>query len=188
MGNLIVFLQDFARTFYAPRTLYAAILQGRRTPSWLCVAIYCAIYIAYTSWGAFHGVTPPVEPLLKIDLQRYYLVQSCYEAPLVFALWILASGLIHVLSRPFGGKGNFDTTLVMIGYALWAPWFLLIPFDMLQSSGGFYDLILTLLIIWTLYGTALSTRVNEGISWVGSIFSSVIAVLAVSLLLFTLIR
>ncbi len=183
-----VFLQDLARSFHAPKALYVDIHGGHRTPSWLCVALYCAIYVAYTSWAAFHGVTPPEQPLLKIELQRYYLVQSFYEAPLVFALWILASGLIQLLSKPFGGRGTFDATLVMTGYAIWAPWFLLIPLDIFRSSGLIYNLVLTVLILWTWLGTSISIRVEQGIGWLGALVSSLIAILSISLLLFVLIR
>jgi hypothetical protein len=188
MLNLNVFLRDFARAFYSPRTLYTDIHNGRRTPSWLCVAIYCAIYVIYTFWGAFNGITPPVEPLLKIDIQKYYFVQSFYEAPLVFAMWLLAAGVIHVLSKSFGGRGNFDTTVTMTGYSLWAPWFVLIPFDIVAGSGTIYSVALTVCILLVLVGTTVSTKVEEGIGWAGAFISSAIAIVAISLLLFTLIR
>ena len=188
MLNTNVFLHDFARAFYSPKTLYTDVHNGHRTPSWLCVAIYCAIYVAYTFWGAFHGITPPLEPLLKIDIQKYYLVQSFYEAPLVFAMWILAAGTIHTLSKPFGGKGNFDATLTMTGYSLWAPWFLLIPFDVIPVPELVYNLILTICILLIFIGTAVLTKVEEGIGWIGAFISSMIAIIAISAFLFTLIR
>ncbi len=188
MPNLSVFLRDFARAFYSPRGLYTDIHKGHSTPSWLAVLLYCAIYVAYTAWGAIAGVTPPVEPLLKIDPQRYYLVQSIYEAPLVFALWVMAAGSIHALGKLLGGRGNFDPMLVMTGYSLWAPWFILLPFDIFIASGWIYDLALTLLIVWTVLGTTIATWAEHGISWWKSLALSVIAILAVSLLLFTLIR
>ena len=31
---------DFVRAFYAPKSLYKEIHDGRATPSWLCVLIY----------------------------------------------------------------------------------------------------------------------------------------------------
>jgi len=188
MPKLDAFFYDFARAFYSPKMLYTDIHNGRRTPSWLCVAIYCVIYVIYTFWGYFNGITPPVEPLLRIDIQKYYLVQSFYEAPLVFAMWILAAGAIHVLGKSFGGKGNFDTTLTMTGYALWAPWFVLIPFDIFPVSATVYNIILTICILLVIMGTTVSTKVEEGIGWIGAFISSTIAISAISLLLFTLIR
>ncbi len=188
MMKLGTFFYDFARAFYAPNGLYRDIRNGRRTPSWLCVAIYCAIYVIYTLWGYFAGITPPVEPLLKIDIQKYYLVQSFYEAPLIFAMWILAAGTLHVLSRFFGGKGNFDNTLTMTGYALWAPWFILIPFDIIPVPQTLYNIVLTLCMLLVLMGTTISTKVEEEIGRVGSFVSSLIAVVGIGLILFTLIR
>jgi hypothetical protein len=32
--------------------------------------------------------------------------------------WILAGGVVHLLSKPFGGRGTFDDTLALLGFAI----------------------------------------------------------------------
>jgi hypothetical protein len=182
------FFHDILRSIFAPRRLYTEIHLGLRSPSWLFVALYCAIYMAYTIYGAFAGLTPPVEPLLKIELDSYYLVQSYYEAPLVFAMWILAAGIIHVLARFFEGKGDFDRTLRMTGYSLWVPWMILLPFDILPTSDLVYNLVLGICMLLMLAGTTIATEIEEGIEWGYAFLCSLVAILAISVLLFTMIR
>lgn len=182
------FFHDILRSIFAPRRLYTEMHLGLRSPSWLFVAIYCAIYMAYTIWGAFVGRTPPVEPLLKIDLDSYYLVQSYYEGPLVLAMWILAAGIIHVLGGIFGGKGDFDRMLRMTGYSLWVPWAILIPFDIFPTPELAYDLVLGACMLLMLAGTTLATEIEAGIAWGHAFLCSLVAIVTISILLFTLIR
>jgi hypothetical protein len=182
------FIRDFSRAFYAPRTLYTEIHNGRRTPSWLCVSIYCGIYVIGTLWLYFTGHQPTVEPWIKLDRSIYYLVQSFYQAPLVFLMWFQSAGTIHVLSKLFGGKGNFDTTLTMTGYALWAPWMILIPFDIISTPEWLYNLVLGFCILFVAVGTIISTKIEEGIGWISATIASIFAFIAIAIILFTFIR
>ncbi len=58
---------------------------------------------------------------LKLPEKTYYLIESFYILPLIFLMWILAAGVLHVLSGTFfGGKGRFENLFVMTGYSLLA--------------------------------------------------------------------
>jgi len=101
------FIKDFVRAFYSPKTLYAEISKGRSSNSWLCVLVYCLIYVVGSLWLYFKVFTPFVEPWIKLPENIYYLVQAFYILPLVFLMWILGTGVLHFLSRLFNGNGRF---------------------------------------------------------------------------------
>ncbi len=188
MLNWNIFIRDFWRAFFAPKTLYTEIHNGHRTPSWLCVSIYCGIYVIGTLWLSFTGRQPVVEPFIKLDPSSYYLVQSFYEAPLVFLMWFQAAGTIQVLSKLLGGKGYFDIILTMTGYALWAPWMILIPFDIFSTPEWLYNLVLGFCILFVVAGTSLATKIAAGIGWLSATSVSLVAFFAIAIILFAFIR
>ena len=65
-------------------------------------------------WLYFKGFTPFVDTWIKLPEEIYYLVQSFYIIPLIFLIWILGAGVLHVVSKFFGGSGRFDV-LFMLG-------------------------------------------------------------------------
>jgi hypothetical protein len=180
---------DFLRAFYAPRSLYRDIQAGRSTPSWLCVLIYCLIYVVGALWLYFKGFQPFVEPWITLDPEIYYLAEAVYLTPLIFLMWILGAGLIHVLGRLLGGKGRFDTTLTMTGYSLWAPWYPLAIVDSIHATPEWlYTTVLTLCMVFILIGTTIATRIEHGISVVRATVVSVVSFVSIGGLVFTFIR
>ena len=159
---LIKFIRGFARAFYSPKSLYGEMSKGRHYNSWLCVLIYCLAYVLGSLWLYFNGFTPFVPAWIKLPEDIYYLVQSIFIIPLVFLMWILGTGVLHILSRLFGGRGKFDVLFRMTGYALWAPWYPLIIADCIHSTPEWvYNTILGICIIFILTGTTLATKVEE---------------------------
>jgi len=188
MLSLIYFPHDILRSILVQRGLYLDIHQGRSTPSWLLVALYCAVYAAYSILAYLAGRMPEAEPWLKIDGEVYYLVQSVFVIPLILCLWLQAAATIHVLGRLRGGAGDFDRTLRMTGYSLWAPWAILLPFDILPTPELLYDLALGVCIFLMLAGTTLAAEIEAGIEWGYAFFFALIAILGVAIMLFALIR
>jgi len=133
-GKLRIHCKDFIRAFYSPKYLYMEISEGRKSSSWLCVLVYCLIYVIGSLWLYFRGFTPFVKSWIKLSEDVYYLVQAFYLLPLVFLMWILGISVLHVLCRQFGGKGKFEVLLIMTGYSLWAPWYPLIVLDCIHST------------------------------------------------------
>lgn len=182
-------LQDFLRAFYAPRALYRDLAKGRQSKSWLCVLVYCLLYVAGSLWLYFQGFTPFEEPWIKLSPARYYLVQSFYITPLVFLMWILGTGVLHVISNLFGGRGQFDTLFVMTGYALWAPWYPLFIVDCIHATPAWlYNTVLGACMIFILAGTTIATKIEEKVNLVVAISSSIIAFASIGLILFTYIH
>jgi hypothetical protein len=189
MKTLQIFIQDIGRFFYAPKSLYRDIHEGRPSPSWILVSFYSLIYVAGIIILYSTGKQPLVEPWLKLDPKIYYLVEAFYAAPLTFLMWILAAGTIHTIDRLCGAEGSFDNILRMTGYSVWLPWCLLIPIDFLNSiSETLYNIILGGLIIFTIGETALAARTEYKNSWFTACLASIIAVTSIGILLYTFIR
>lgn len=182
------FFHDLLRAYISPRALYTDIRDGRRSASWLLVLVYCLIYVVGTAWLASQHVQPFVEPFIKVAKEHYYLVQTFYEAPLVFALWVMAAGILHLIGRAFGGQGRYETILVMSGWSLYAPWMVLVPFDILAQENWFYLLVNVLLILLTVVGTAVAVKVEAGIKWGGAGLAALAAIVTMGLFFFVLIR
>ena len=189
MNTFKIFLKDFSRAFYGPVSLYREIHKGRPSPSWLCVLVYCLIYVFGTLWLYFNDYTPFVKPWIVLNPEVYYLAESIYLTPLIFLVWILGAGIIHVVSRLFGGSGRFDITLRMTGYSLWAPWYPLIIVDSIHKTPEWlYNTVLAICIVLVLAGTAIAVKIEEKISVFGSIVTSVVALGSIAGITFTYIR
>jgi len=188
-GKLRIHYKDFIRVFYSPKSLYREISKGRKCSSWLCVLVYCLIYIMGSLWLYFRGFTPFVKPWIKLPEDVYYLVQAFYLLPLVFLMWILGTGVLHILCKQFGGNGRFEVLLIMTGYSLWAPWYPLIVVDCIHSTPEWlYNTVLVLCIVFILIGTTVAAMVEEKINLIVAFISSVISLSSIGLILFTYIR
>ena len=180
---------EFCQAFYSPKALYQKISKERKSSSWLCVLFYCLIYILGSLWLYFRGFTPFMKPWIKLPEDIYYLVQAFYCLPLVFLMWILGTGVLHVLCRQFGGKGRFEILFLMTGYSLWAPWYLLIVVDCIHSTPEWlYNSVLLVCIIFILIGTSAAALVEEKVNLIVAFISSVISLVSIGLIIFTYIR
>lgn len=189
MKTLPTLLLDFVSSFVAPARLYSEIRDGRDSASWVCVLVYCAAYVAGAIWLHFHGFTPFMEPWLVLAPDAYYLAEAVYLTPVIFLVWILGAGTIQVLGRLAGGRGRFEITLSMTGYAFWAPWYPLIIVDSIHSTPDWlYTAVLTACFVWLLIGTTISTMTEQRLSWARSAMISVVAVGVISGITFTYIR
>jgi hypothetical protein len=130
-----------------------------------------------------------MKPWITLDPNIYYLLEAFYLTPLIFLMWIQGAGTIHMLSKFFKGKGRLDMTLKMTGYSFWAPWYPLIIADIIHSTPDWlYNLVLIFCMLFIIYGTAISVKVEENIGWVGSIISSTFSIAAMGIIIFTFIR
>lgn len=189
MRAVKVLLWDFARAFYAPRALYTELRAGRRSPSWVCVLVYCLIYMAGTLWLHLHGFEPFTAPWLVLDPKVYYLVETFYLTPVVFLAWILGAGIIQVLGRLFGGQGSFEGTLHMTGYSLWAPWYPLIIMDIIQTAPEWiYNTVLAACMVLIVVGTTIAVRIEQRISVPAALATAIVTFGSVGVMLFTYIR
>lgn len=182
-------LKDFARSYYAPRMLYRDIAQGHRSRSWVYVLLYCLIYVVGSLWLYAEGYSPFVSPWLVIPQGSYYLVQAFYIVPLVFLMWILATGVISVLARFAGGRGAFHRLLEMSGFSLWAPWYPLIIVDVIHATPEWlYNVVLALCMLLILRGTTVAVMEEERVGLFPAFGATAAAFVSIGLILFTYIR
>jgi hypothetical protein len=90
----------------------------------LTVGLGYAVTIAGIAWSG--GIASP--PWLVIPQAEYFTWEVLFVAPVTVLCWVLAGGVIYLLSKPFGGRGTFDDTLAVLGFAVaFATFISLIP-------------------------------------------------------------
>ncbi|NIM90658.1 MAG: hypothetical protein GTO17_06880 [Candidatus Aminicenantes bacterium] len=62
--------------------------------------------------------------VLKIPGEAYYFWEIFFTLPVMISGWILAAGIIQLLSRAFQGRGTFEVTLALLGFAITLPMFM----------------------------------------------------------------
>ena len=60
---------------------------------------------------------------VAIPRESYYFWEIFFAIPVYLAAWILAAGMIQLLCRPCGGRGTFEETLAVLGFAVTLPSF-----------------------------------------------------------------
>jgi hypothetical protein len=90
----------------------------------LTVGLGYAVTIVGIAWS---GGTPS-PPWVAIPPAEYFKWEALFVAPVTLLCWVLAGGVVYLLSKPFGGRGTFDDTLALLGFAIALPTFVsLIP-------------------------------------------------------------
>lgn len=72
-------------------------------------AIGYSIGVAYVL--SLAGALPMPEPYLRIPDESYFFWGTFFYAPVIVVAWLLASGLMYLLARAFGGRSNMDSLL-----------------------------------------------------------------------------
>jgi hypothetical protein len=88
------------------------------------VIIFCVCYSVTVLVFYLLGHTPVSKPFLTIPLGKWYLVQTFTTLPIGLAGFLSYSGLAYILSKPAGGKGNFDQTVASQAFTLYIPMFI----------------------------------------------------------------
>ena len=75
--------------------------------------LYTLVYVFLIFGGG-----QPFKPWLDIPLETYYNYNVFFCAPSMFLGWILASGVVHILSRIVTTSGTFEQTLCVFGFGI----------------------------------------------------------------------
>ena len=70
------FVLGFIQAYARPKSLYDKIARGENYKTWLCVLVYCSVYVIGSLWLYFKGFTPFEPPWIKLPEEIYYLVQA----------------------------------------------------------------------------------------------------------------
>jgi hypothetical protein len=127
----------------------------------ISLVLYNLVYIFLTAGG---GAPSSFKPWLAIPSEVYYSYDRFMLAPSMLGCWILAAGLAQLLSRFFSGKGSFEDTLSVFGFAIGISVLFSLAHDLPDSFLGAigvlnlkeYEVILNSptiwrTVLWTLY-------------------------------------
>ncbi len=165
----------------------------------MTVIIFGFLYTAICLILYFNHIEPIIPPLINFELSKYYLYEAIYCLPLGFLFWIIVAGFIQFLARYFGEEGTFEETLQVIGIGLYVPLYIMAFIDLLLAVsiipenlfepnsilGNPYTIIPT---IWSIITTIIASKEVQNLSWLKSIFITIIALLPVASLSFVFIR
>src|SRR5947209_968473 len=84
-------------------------------------------FLAVLLVGVGYGITEagiamsggnPSPPWVAIPPADYFQWEALFSAPVTVLCWILAAGVMHRLSKLFRGRGSFDDTAALLGFAI----------------------------------------------------------------------
>jgi hypothetical protein len=77
------------------------------------ITVYTIVYLFLICGGG-----EPFKPWLAIPPEIYYRYNVFFLAPSMLMGWILASGVVQLLSRFFSGTGTFENTFTVLGFGI----------------------------------------------------------------------
>jgi hypothetical protein len=115
----ISFLKYYLPAFVRPRQTFTRLLNSRHK---LHYAFYAVLIqaVVYTFVYIFlvMGDGRPFKPWLNIPPEDYYRYNRFFLAPSLLLAWILAAGVVQLLSKAVDGKGSFEDTLCVLGFGI----------------------------------------------------------------------
>lgn len=85
------------------------------------VVLFVGMGYALTVTGIVMSNGTPSTPWLAIPPSDYFKWEALFVAPVAALCWILAGGVMHLLSKLFHGRGTFEDTLALLGFAVALP-------------------------------------------------------------------
>ena len=111
---------------WAPVPALSRVAEERRVLSGFGVtALYAALGLVAGAIALFGGLAEaqlgaggaPVPPEVRDLLLPFSVVAMVFAAVWPFVFWLVVSGLMHLVTRFFGGTGPFSATLAVVGVA-----------------------------------------------------------------------
>lgn len=109
----------YTGVIFRPQKTFEALLTNPAslTRSAYAVFIMAIVYSCVYVFLIFGG-GQPFKPWLAIPLETYYQYNVFFCAPSMFLGWILAAGVVHILSRTITHVGSFEQTLTVFGFGI----------------------------------------------------------------------
>lgn len=99
---------------------------------------YVIVYAGLSQSGAYPSA---FSPWLAIPAEHYYRYNVFLLPPGILAAWLLASSVVQLLGRPLGARGTFEDTASVLGFAISAASWALLPHDLTVAILGATHLI-----------------------------------------------
>lgn len=180
------FLEYYLGVFTSPRKTFARLRADPRRLAFGAVALLISalLYTLAILLLALGGGLPVIPPLLNISHEDYYFIQVLLMVPVLLAGWLLASGVVQILSKPLGGSGTFEGTAALLGFSIVPPTFVTLVPDgisgilsllgaigrdpMLWTTQGFGQVVssayLALYVLWFLVLFPLAVSAVQGLA------------------------
>lgn len=148
------FWAHYRGAFVHPRRAFARLLDDPRRLRFGAIAllISAVLYSLVILSLARAGGEPLIPPLLDIAPADYYSVQVFLMVPVLFAGWILAAGVVQLLGRPLGGRGTFEDTASLLGFAIVPPTYATLVPDGVSGALSLLGLTGPDPLLWTARG------------------------------------
>ena len=111
-------------TLVAPRKSFAKLMQdSRRLRLGFEAVLFVALgyTVALILIASSPGRISKIAAWVTIPLEHYFFWEVFFIGAVTFGCWILASGVVYLLSRLVSGKGSYDDTLALLGFAVAVP-------------------------------------------------------------------
>jgi len=113
------FTKYYFGTIARPTLTFENLIVDKKNLSLSVIAVLItAILYTFVYVFLIIGGGQPFKPWLDIPLETYYKYNVFFCAPSMFLGWILASGVVHSLSRFITTTGTFEQTLSVFGFGL----------------------------------------------------------------------
>jgi Yip1 domain len=119
----------------APRMTFERLMHNPRRLElgFKAVALVAAGYtisLALITWG---GGQSRIAPWLAIPLESYFFWETFFIGIVTLGCWVLASGVVQLLCNLAGGKGSFEDTAALLGFAIAVPTLLPLLIDLIKE-------------------------------------------------------
>ncbi len=113
------FANYYFGTIARPALTFEKLIVDKRNLSLSAIAVLItAILYTFVYVFLIYGGGQPFKPWLDIPVETYYKYNVFFCAPSMFLGWVLATGVVHSLSRFITTTGTFEQTLSVFGFGL----------------------------------------------------------------------
>jgi hypothetical protein len=113
------FLRYLPGVFIRPTEIFESLLldSARMQIGALSMLVMSLLYTLVSINLAVIGGTPNPAPWLRIPTEEYFRWASYFYALALISGYVFASAVTHLLARAFGGRGSFEDTFALLGFA-----------------------------------------------------------------------
>jgi hypothetical protein len=114
-------------TVIKPRNAFTHLLADPRQLVYggKAVLLIGVLYTLTVIGLAIARVPVAVQPWIAIPAENYYFWEIFFGMPVFVMGWILAAGLVQLLSKCFKGSGTFEGTFAVLGFVMTVPMFVM---------------------------------------------------------------
>jgi hypothetical protein len=107
----------YGSAFLKPNSAFENLVKDKNLLRFSVIAVSkMAMLCTFVYVFLIYGGGQPFKPWLDIPLNTYYRFNVFFCVPSMFLGWILATGVVHTLSRLIVTAGTFEQSLAVFGF------------------------------------------------------------------------